>query len=176
MALFTETSEYYLNFTVFQYFLSMIFHSFFKFRLKEHKHASCNYISSMWRIFCKNRTQTTAKDDLEKFCLKFNGVPHWRNLDPYIWTSDYCWWEIYIYNWYYLRQGHYVPCLFDHLLNMWHKYNPWGDVCVKYHFQVKRSHLKVSLVIVYPLRVRSGTQLVTEIWRLTSWILLLDPS
>ena len=28
-------------------------------------------------------------------------------------------------------------------------------------------------IVVYPLR---GTQLVTEIWRLTSWILLLGPS
>ena len=33
--------------------------------------------------------------------------------------------------------------------------------------------IRVPAVIVYPLR---GTQLATEIWRLTSWILLLGPS
>ena len=66
-------------------------------------------VSIWWR---HHGTQTTAKNDLEKFCLKFNGVPHWWNLDPYLW-SDYCLWEIYIYRWYYPRQGHYIPCLFD---------------------------------------------------------------
>ena len=52
-----------------------------------------------------------------------------------------------------------------------------GEIWIKrWKCPSKELHLKIScakLLVVYPLR---GTQLVTEIWRLTSWILLLGPS